>query len=159
MRNVIMPRLKELSTTLVLALGLLTSLTIFAYWHYGSLHTAVVVWKGEPIMVDSAITSLGKVESGMKLYRVVNLRNHSGKPVRIIGSMGTCTCLVPDELPITIPARGTHRLQVLVTVPPISRTKGGVIDQSITLLTSVPTQPELPLRVTGEVVVHPAPNG
>ena len=159
MRDVIIRRLGELSKTLALALGLLAVLIILVYWRYGSLHAAQAVWRGEPISVDSAITSLGQVEGGMKIYRVVKLRNHSGKPVRIIGSMSTCTCVVPDELPVTIPANGVHQLQVLVSVPDISRTKDGVIDQSIRLLTSVPTQPEVPLRITGEVVVHPAPSG
>jgi hypothetical protein len=159
MRDAIIRRLGELSKTLALALGLLAALVILAHWRYGSLHAALAVWGGEPISVDWTITSLGKVESGMKVYRVVKLRNHSGKPVRIVGSMTTCTCVVPDELPITIPAHGAHQLQVLVNVPDINRTKDGVIDQSIDLLTSVPTQPALPLRITGEVVVHPAPSG
>jgi hypothetical protein len=159
MRDLITRQLTGLSKTLALALVLFTTLIIFTNWRFGSLHSALVVWQGLPISVDSATRSLGKVESGMKLYRVFTFRNHSDTPIRIIGSMSTCTCIVIDELPITIPARGTNQLQVLVNVPDLSRIQGGVFSQSVDLLTSVPTQPELPLRITGEVTVHPATKG
>lgn len=159
MQDLITRQLRALSKTLALALVLFAMLTIFAHWRFGSLHSALMVWQGQPLSVDSATRSIGKVDSGMKLSRVFTFRNHSNTSIRIIGSMSTCSCLVVDELPITIPASGTNQLQVLVVVPDPSRTEGGVFSQSVDLLTSVPTQPEVLLRITGEVTVHPATKG
>lgn len=145
-------------TTTGFAIALVVPLVTFSIWRYGSIKSAMLVWQGRPISIDSAVKSLGSVSGGTQHYRVFNLKNHSTRPFHLVGSTTTCQCVVAKELPITINPHGMSQLEVLVKVPEATQAPQEFA-QEVKLYTDVPTQPFLILRVTGEVLVHLAEAG
>jgi hypothetical protein len=151
-------RSRDLLITAGFVGALAVTLLAFSWWRYGSINSARLVWKGRPISVDSPVQSLGNVPGGAQHRRVFSLKNHSTRPLRLVGSTTTCSCVVPEELPITINPHSVRQLQVLVHVPEVKGTERQ-FEQEVTLFTDVVTQPKLILRVTGEVSVHQAEAG
>jgi hypothetical protein len=83
-------------------------LVIFCVWSfvmYGNLNSGLAVMNGFLVFVDEAVLDLGDIPVGETRTGKFKINNASSKPVVILGAWTDCSCLVTDELPMTIPSR------------------------------------------------------
>jgi hypothetical protein len=96
-------------------------------------------------------TDLGEAEAGTARVIQVVLRNDHDHPVRIVGGSSTCSCVVTNDLPLTIPPRGSQvvNVQIIFTGEP------GQFQHQFAFLTDDERQGRVVARVQGTVL----PNG
>jgi len=86
---------------------ILCAVTGAAVLRFGSLRSAAGVAMGQPVVVESPQPIECRASlNGVSTSRIV-LRNFLDAPVNVVGSRASCSCVVVDELPVTIPASGT----------------------------------------------------
>jgi hypothetical protein len=149
--NTILARRKPLSwiaMTLIFTNIGLGSLVALALYSFGSLGPALGYLRGDRLIPDAYAKSFGTVEQGE--VRTINfqLKNMSNQPIRILGGRPSCSCLVVDQLPMTLPLNGECRIRVGVR----SSLRSGRIAESIRLFTDLPSQSSLELKVVGRVL-------
>jgi hypothetical protein len=100
------------------AAAVLLALTGVGSWVYGSPQTALARLRGESLTVSSDYVDFGACPAGQMAERVVEVRNWSDRPVRLIGGTSDCSCLTTADLPLTIPPGEARPVTVQLTVPP-----------------------------------------
>lgn len=108
------------------------------------------------IGVDRAEQSFESVESGRILKLPFLLRNPTSRPVRILGSRGSCKvqgCFQVDGLPVTIPPSSELSLDVIVDARQPGRLEG-----EMCLWTDCAETRSLDLRIKGEVLPANSPS-
>jgi hypothetical protein len=125
---------------------------------YGSIGNAIAALRGETLIVRPETRSLGVVHPGQKVSLEYSVTNLSSRPTRLLGSLISCVCTVPDRLPVTLNPRETHVVRVMYTTPdrvPTSPEEAQVRVEVI-VYTSDPSHPQITLALVGEVAVGPA---
>jgi len=91
---------------------------------------------------------LGRISGNDSLKLEVKIQNRANREIRLkyIFAQCDCTILVPDSA--IVPARGQHILQVELLT---RDQETGWVEELITILTDVETQPELTIPVTAYV--------
>jgi hypothetical protein len=98
-------RIVHLMRGVAVATLLLGVLGVGAWWQFGSLANASLYLRGHDHVVVPTVVDVGKGAREEKRSVMVYVRNLSFQPIRIVGADTTCNCLIPKDLPITIPPR------------------------------------------------------
>lgn len=126
----------------------LVGLSIWAYLTFGSIYAAVGFLRGDGLAADTATQSFGVAKPGSTSEMIFNIRNITRQPITILGAATSCNCLVVDSLPKKLGAGETYPLKVRIRIGP----KLGDFHQDMELFTDYPTQPSMPLELTGIIV-------
>lgn len=78
------------------------------------LRGACFSMSGEALAVGSTTKSIGVVREGDQPSVQFRITNRGHHPVRIVGCMTYCNCIVPDDLPITLRAGELREFKVSV---------------------------------------------
>ncbi len=141
-------RLSWMATTIILTnLGLVISV-LWCFVKFGSFACALAYLAGDRLIPDSYARTFGSVRSGDIIEVHFHISNYANIPIRILGSSSTCTCVVAEELPLSIPPSEGHSLRVKVSSGSVLGTKW----EKLKLFTDLPQQPTLVLAVKGRVV-------
>ncbi len=156
------PRRPFLSTRargpIALAAGtLLLAALVWAAFSVDTIQSAYASLTGQVISVDATTKSFGVVAPGDPIALTFHLTNRGSKPIRLVGCLAYCNCITPPELPYTIAAGETSDFAVAMTNPDREgQNRDQTIDQPLVLYAANPAQPEISLRITGEIRVNPA---
>lgn len=140
--------LETVAAALLVALLALGGATLL----YGSPRNAFNALRGRSIVVAEDTRSFGRASADKAVRVEYDLTNISSRPLNIVGSRMSCTCMVlAEQLPISIAAGGKRTFAVFVYPPssPLS------FRQEIRLYTDSPGQTVILLIVTGEVIAKP----
>jgi hypothetical protein len=116
----------------------------------------------EYLLVDANDKSLGVVAPGENVSASFRLTNGARNTVRILGCASSCICAAPNDLPFTLAAGESRQFAVTVQVPSEERIrnfKSTDLELQLTLFTSNPTQPRVPLTIRLKVGVPSAGSG
>jgi Protein of unknown function (DUF1573) len=124
----------------------------YAYGGREALRAVHVLVSGRSLVVDHATKSFGVISEGDSASIRFHLTNRGNRPVRVVGCMKYCNCLVPDELPLTLGPGEDRDFDVVVrTFTGEVRGEFESIDQPVRLYTTDPGQAEIKLRIEGTV--------
>ncbi len=109
--------------------------------------------RGEVIAVEPNVSQVGDGVPQEQRQFAVQLTNHGGRPVRILGGTTTCSCIATEDLPITVPAGESRSIAVSV------RFSGGAgrFQHSFIFYTDDEKQPVVTARFAGRVIEPPSP--
>lgn len=116
---------------------------------FGSLDAALAYLRGERISVRPRLLDMGRGQGGEAREATIEVRNWTGRPVRLIGGTSDCWCIVTEDLPLTIPAREGRSITVKLFFPAAA---SGIFNRKALLLTDDNHSPRLLLRLTGRVM-------
>lgn len=133
-----------LATNLILVNVGFSALFVVGTRRFGSLASALAYVRGDGLTPDVYARDFGTLSQSEPASVTFSLRNHTQRPITVLGAKPTCTCLVTSDLPVVIPAGRAASL--VVTARAGSRL--GAYSQSVRVLTdSAPRT--LVLRVRG----------
>ena len=137
-------------TNIIVALVL-----VFAMMWFGSLASALAYLAGERLIVDTRSKSFGTIEMGKGATLTFHVTNYSGRPITILGSESSCSCVVTSDLPKRIlpGERGDLRIDFR------NRSLSGWISERATFFTDNPSQTRLILSIRGNVNGEHGRNG
>ncbi len=96
----------------VLAVGL----TVGGISVWGDPDDVAARLSGAAVTARQDVVSVGEGPPQDHRTVVVELRNHSPRPVRVVGSRSSCSCTTATDLPTVIPAGGVRPIEVAVTL-------------------------------------------
>ena len=144
-------RRRRLTITVAAAVLVLSMVVVAGSWRFGSFTAALDALSGFRLLVDSDAKSVGAVEPSGERVVAFQLSNRSDRPILLLGSQVSCSCLRGKPLPITIPSGGSRPYEVRFHAKP----KLGIVAETLTLFTDDPQRPRLVLKVEGRVVDAP----
>jgi hypothetical protein len=127
-----------------LMLGILTGV---AYASYGSTHAAIAHLRGERISISPRVLDMGVGQPGDVREASIKVSNWSESPIRLIGGTSDCSCVVTDELPLTIAPGESCSLTVKM------RLSGGrgTVNRKALLMTDDKATPRVGFRLAAEI--------
>lgn len=128
----------------VTLIATLIATCIGVFW-YGSPRAALAAIRGREFLIDSETKSIGELRAGEKRMVRFHVKNLTGRPIRILGGLAACTCMLPRDLPLVISpwAEGTIEIEVRAIG---SKPK---FDQEVRFYTSASSQHEFVVHVVG----------
>ncbi len=111
----------------------------------GTADAAVAYLRGERVFLSQSVFDFGTVPAGEVAAAAVEVRNLSGREVRIVGGTSDCSCTMIEDLPVTIPAGGTARVTVRLAMP----AGAGNFSRTATLWTDAPGHQSIPVALAG----------
>ncbi len=139
--------LSWMSMTIIFANMGLAVLAAWACLQFGSLRTAAVYLAGDRLLADARSKTFGMAVRGQDPTVKFELYNRTSKPIAIIGASSSCTCVVAEDLPMTITTSGKGALKVKIR----TASKSGRIMESLKVYTDYADQPVIELKVIGRV--------
>jgi hypothetical protein len=113
-RFTILHALNTVAAVLLVALLTLGGATLL----YGSPRNAFNALRGRSIVVAEDTRSFGRASAEKAVSVEYDLTNICSRPLNIVGSRMSCTCLaLAEPLPISLAAGGKQKIAVLETVP------------------------------------------
>lgn len=140
--------LSWLAMTLIFTNVGLLFLAALAFYSFGSLGSALNYLGGNQLIVDRFSKSFGEVAQGQRPTVVFELTNASDRKITILGKKTNCTCIIAEDLPLSIPPGSRRSFKISVT----TSSKKGLVQEPISLFTDFPAQPKVELRVAGRVL-------
>jgi len=128
--------------------GLFIAAGLALYW-FGGIGPAVANLKGDRLIADSYSKSFGTAESGQIPVVVFNMTNAANRPITILGVRSSCTCVVPDDIPMTVAPRESRPLRVGLK----TGLKAGRVSEQLLIYTDCKENPEILLRIVGQVPI------
>jgi hypothetical protein len=128
-----------------LAIGLLSLLWGSVAWQFGTLKHGFRYLTGYNYAVYPSEIDVGEGTEGDQKTSSVMVRNLSFSPIRVIGALTTCKCLVVTGLPLTIEPRQTVDVQFTIR---LESSKGGV-EQIATILIDDGQMQQSPVAIRG----------
>ena len=119
----------------------------FALWYmmqFGASFTGISYLRGEMLVTDRSTLLLEEGRAGEVRQAEFTFRNIGPSPLHIVGAYTNCTCVVSNDLPLTVPGNAS----VKSTITARYRDKGD-LSQTIVYYTDCPTQPSIPISVKG----------
>lgn len=148
-------RLPRSPATTIVASGLGLVLLTVAIWAAGGFDAALRAYlymSGETLFIDSTTKSFGSVRAGDPTSVSFQLTNRGTEPVRIVGCLAYCNCIVPADLPITLnPSESRDFIISIHTFQRGGESGTRPFNQPVNLYTTNPAQAEIPLTVKGVV--------
>lgn len=108
--------------------------------------------RGESVTAQPLVSDVGDGVNGEERPFIVELRNHTGRSVRIVGGTASCSCLATGDLPITLPPGELRSVEVRMTF----RGEPGRFQHHFQFYTDDDTQRILIARFRGRVVAAPS---
>lgn len=118
-----------------------------AHLSSGSIPAALAYLRAETLSISPQLLYVGEGRPGEMSVQSVEIRNWGEGEVLLYGGTSDCSCIVTDDLPLTIPPRGADVIRVRVRLPAAE----GIFYRSASLRTSDPGMPALHLRITGRI--------
>lgn len=140
-------------TAVAVCVGLIAALAA-ASATFGSIPSSFAYLRGDRLILRTATQSFGILEQGSKSFVTFELVNMTDRLVKLIGANSSCTCVVADDLPTSIPAGARKNLRIQVFLA--ADKEVGPINQTVTLYTDYPSQPSILLQINGESVERSA---
>ena len=138
---------RRLLLTAGLAAAALAVLAASSKILFGSVRAGLSYLAGERLIVDSHVKAFGEVAGDQTRRVTFRLTNRTGKEVQIIGAKSSCTCIVADHLPVSIPVAAGFDMNIQVRRGP----KIGPVTEVVRYYTDCPERPEFTVRVTGTI--------
>jgi hypothetical protein len=115
------------------------------------LSATLPMLRGETVTVAPPVTDLGDARPGETRTFFVRARNHTERPIRIIGGTATCSCAATDNLPALLLAgeSKTLRIEVRLVGSP------GRAQLPFFFYTDDETQPRVVARFTRNLIETP----
>jgi hypothetical protein len=132
----------------ILAILAVTPTIAFYGWsflHFGTFKAGGAWLRGDPVHVLESVVDLGERPAGERAEAACVVWNFSRDPVRILGSRTSCSCVVIDGLPMTIPPRSKKAIRVDVAVD----SEPESFEQKAAFYTDQPEVEEFIFRVVG----------
>ncbi len=109
--------------------------------------------RGESLTVESSVSEVGEGLQGEQRPFTIHLRNHTDRPLRVVGGTTDCSCLATDDLPITVPPGEARPIDVRM------KFSGGIgrFQHRFVLYTDDEKQRVVVARFSGRVVEPPSP--
>ena len=128
-------------------------MAVWAFVSFGSIRSAMGYYvRGETLLVDSNEKSFGTASPGDPIGVTFTLTNRDLRPVRVLGCQASCTCIVPENLPLTLLPNQKGGLTISIRTNAQSVKLGrSMVEQEVVLFTSSPAQPELHLTIKGRI--------
>ncbi|MFO0960897.1 MAG: DUF1573 domain-containing protein [Isosphaeraceae bacterium] len=130
------------------AVLVLAGVSAWGLARFGSIPSALAYARGDRLIPDARSLSFGRVDPGSTVEVGTGLTNHADRPIQLIGSNASCSCLLPEELPVVISPGGSHRFKIGID----SHARRGVVHERIVIFTDSPTQSQVGLTVSGEIL-------
>ena len=128
------------------AAGLLLLLWAGAVCQFGNFSNSFRFVQGYNYVVDPAIIDVGVGARGDTRTAATTIRNLSFSPIRVIGVLTTCNCVVATELPLTIAPRTTVDVQFTVNL----ESSTAEVEQFLTLLIDDGQMQRAPVTIIGK---------
>lgn len=113
---------------------------------FGSYSIAFKYLRGERLILEPEVlvVKMSQSDSG---HSVVNAEvfNYSDRSINILGANTSCSCVVTDQLPVTISAGGVFKLPITLHAKP-----NQAVNESIVLYTDSPQHERLRVRLTSQ---------
>jgi hypothetical protein len=133
--------------TLIFANIGLGVLVVVALYTFGSIESALGYLRGDRLIPEVRSKSFGTISGNDDLVIAFRIKNLLRRPVRVLGAKTSCTCLILDDLPMTLPPTSVSAIRVRVR----PRVKTGRVAESIQILTDYKYQSHLDIKLTGEI--------
>lgn len=96
----------------LLSVSLLVIVAIWANSQFGSVEMGLRWICGETMAISPPRVVLGNASAGSVSRGVVTVHNLSGQPLRVLGALGECNCMVVSNLPIEIEGRARREITI-----------------------------------------------
>lgn len=133
-----------LATTVILVGVGLTLLLIVAIMRFGSAASALAYLRGDSLIPDTYSKSFGSVGKGERPAVSFALRNYTKRPIKVLGTNSSCTCLVTSSLPIVVAPND----ETILSVSARAKSNSGQFSERLRVLTDS-AETNLVLRVQG----------
>ncbi len=113
---------------------------------FGSVPKTLAYLNNKEIFIADRNVDLGRIrfkEHYRHTFPVDNISNHA---IKLLGVQLSCSCMVVESVPLTIPAHGSHDLSVEINL----KKETPDFSESLTLFTDSPIQPRLVLTIRGK---------
>jgi hypothetical protein len=130
------------------AILLLASSGLWVVYQFGSPEAALAYLRGQSVSVQPSMLNLGEGFSGEVQEGSIEVANWSDHPIRLIGGTSDCSCVVSEDLPLTIPPRQSRRVSVRMRLPDVR----GIFSRSAVLLTDDAQTRRIAFRLTGRIL-------
>ena len=148
-------RAVTLPSAMTVAVSLGLTLLVVATWVLGGfdgIWKAYAHMRGETLIVDSATKSFGSVAPGEPISVTFRLMNRGDAAVRVVGCEAGCGCIVLESLPFVLDPNENRDLAISVRNPNRGLDNAGkLLDLNLSLWTTNPAQPRVPLNIKGEI--------
>lgn len=133
----------------VLLIAITIALGIFWYasWKAGSLLLAWPYLQGQELVISPQSMDLGSLQPNASINRSIEFTNIGNKAITLIGSQSSCSCIAPDNYPITILPRSSHTLPLKFA----TSKEPGIIDLNVKIFTDCPKHTVNQITVSGLV--------
>ena len=108
--------LRTVILTLFLALTFLTVGAGYGRYRFGSFSAALAYLRGEHILVDDPVQSVGASHAGGSVMVRYALTNLSAQPIKLVGVESSCACTEVQGLPTTLAALEKKEVSAKITV-------------------------------------------
>ena len=89
-------------STVVFTNVILACLVGVALFRFGSVGSALSCLRGDRLLANSHVKSLGTIQKGQEREVNFELTNAGNRPVKIFGGTSTCTCMLATGMPAII---------------------------------------------------------
>ena len=144
-----------MASTIILTNVGLALLVVLGLVRFGTIGSALAYLGGDRLLVDSRSKSFGAVELGKRASVDFRFANKARTKIRLLGATSSCTCALPEGLPVTVPAGAA----CLVKVPVRAKGKAGHVTEKIRFYVDCPQQPVVDVTVSGDVLDAHNPAG
>jgi hypothetical protein len=120
-----------------------------SFYYFGSLGSALAYAKGDRLIPDRRVGTFGTVERGRSPVVAFDLTNTSRQRITILGAKTLCTCVLVEDLPLTVPPMTRRSISVAVD----TKARNGPVQEPVYLFTDFPSQAKLELAVRGRVLI------
>lgn len=143
-------RLSWLALTLLFATASLAVCLVTAWLQFGSIGGALAFLRGDRLIPDAYSKSIGVIHIGKTKSVSFSLTNHGSESMRILGCMASCSCTVPDKLPLSIEPGETHNFSFTILIHK-SLEQAKHLHLPVALHTNIAFQPRMDLVIEGEL--------
>ena len=143
-------RVYLVSMTVAFAALFVVVAAIVGIRRFGSIPASLDYLSGERLLMSRDEVSIGETHRGDNLIVSMTVVNASTKPVRILGSSRSCSCMSETDLPFTLGPGEKRSLPLSVRITGKPRR----FDESVEIYSDNPSRSRLTFRVTGSVVTR-----
>jgi hypothetical protein len=112
---------------------------------FGSPDAGLAYLRGERLTVAPRVVDVGEGYVDKSTEVVITLRNWTDKAIRIIGGTSDCSCVVTNDLPVTVSPGEAQRLTISLAM----KGRPGQFTRSALLYTDDERFPKVGFRLTG----------
>lgn len=141
-------RLPWIFQVLIVAGLVLAGVSTWGYARFGSIGSALAFARGDRLIAETKSLSFGPVLAGPTIQQHTRLTNYSNRTIKLVGSNASCSCVLSEDLPLTLAPGESHLFKIGVKTD--QRT--GLIRERVVVYTDYPEQSGIAFTVKGEVI-------